>query len=109
MKIARVYSDGSFIKIYEKGDRVKVVDHTGWLIENEELATVTDAVIDPQQVGVCIQTDAMLRGSWNQVNISNKSIEPYGKTLLEVPRLIQEWKESQVKTLLIGEIHAQNG
>jgi len=105
MQITRVYSDGSFTKIYERGDKVKVVDNVGWLIERKELAEVTDSGTDILE----IQTESMKRGGWHPISVSPESIEPYGKTLLQVPYLIQKWKEKQVKTLLVGETYATNG
>jgi len=107
MKIGRVYSDGSFIKIYEPGDIVKIVDQAGWLVEPGEIAKVT-SISDiklPNDITqyVDIITESMKRGGWQPFNINTKNIEPYGKTLAQIPGLIQEWKEQQVKTLLIGE------
>jgi len=111
MQIERVYSDGSFIKIYETGDIVKIIDPIGWLVEIGELATITSATyeIENDQHYVEIITASMKSGGWAPLYTDVKSVEPAGKTLLQVPYLVQKWKETQVKTLLIGETHAQNG
>ena len=108
MQITRVYSDGSFIKVYEKGDQVKIVVSKTWLTEPGEIATVTSDGQEFDQ-NCLINTISMKKGGWDSVIVDCSDIEPYGKTLLQVPYLIQKWKEKQVKTLLVGETYATNG
>jgi hypothetical protein len=99
MKIKDILDDGTVIRQYEEGDRVKILSTNGELfLERGDLAAIIDSF--EGVFGFCVQTDKMAKAGWGDVELSGEYIEPAGYTKMQEPALIKAWKEKQIKKLI---------
>ncbi len=98
MIIKDILDDGTVIKQYEVGDRVKVL-YTGdeLFLEKGDLAVI-ESVTPPSNYEVL--TDSCKKSGWGEAELAGEHIEPAGVTKVKIPQLIKEWKETQIKKLI---------
>ena len=103
MKIHEVYSDGGYSPIWERDDRVKLIrDYDSWHKKEDkywvcrhthEYHITTDRVV--------LQSDQQKRNKGGCVHIPVWFFGPTELTLKQVPTLITNWKEDQLREILL--------
>ena len=94
-----VSDTGEMLFQYEMGDLITVQSpETEWLIASQETATVIE--VDQDYV-YYVQSTTMKESGWGAIPVPATQLEPAGITKAKIPQLIKEWKERQVKKLLL--------